>query len=62
MDAPGLRSLSCACLQSTAVSQPSCPPPPPPSACAQVFGKDRAAFKAQPAWRQQLVKKQVGLW
>lgn len=28
----------------------------------QVFGKDRATFKAMPAWRQQIAKKQVGLW
>eukprot|EP00887_Chlorella_sp_A99_P005785 scaffold1.g5785.t1 len=28
---------------------------------AKVFGKPRAEWKAQPAWRQQLAKKQVGL-
>lgn len=28
----------------------------------KVFGKNRAAFKAMPAWRQQMAKKQVGLW
>lgn len=28
----------------------------------KVFGKDRVAFLAQPAWRQQMAKKQVGLW
>ena len=28
----------------------------------KVFGKDQAAFRAQPLWRQQLQKKQVGLW
>ncbi len=29
---------------------------------AQVFGKDRAAFQALPAWRQQMAKKDKGLW
>jgi hypothetical protein len=28
----------------------------------QVFGKDRASFLAMPAWRQQMAKKQHGLW
>jgi len=28
----------------------------------KVFKKDRAAFLAQPAWRQQQQKKDVGLW
>lgn len=28
----------------------------------KVFKKDRAAFLAQPRWRQQLQKKEVGLW
>ncbi|KAL4423562.1 hypothetical protein ABPG77_004602 [Micractinium sp. CCAP 211/92] len=28
----------------------------------KVFGKDRAAFQALPAWRQQMAKKDKGLW
>ena len=37
-------------------------PPTHPPTPVQVFGKSRAEFKAQPAWRQQLAKKAVGLW
>ena len=28
----------------------------------KVFNKERSAWLAQPAWRQQLQKKEVGLW
>jgi hypothetical protein len=28
----------------------------------KVFGKPRGEWAAQPAWRQQMAKKQVGLW
>ncbi len=34
----------------------------PPLPGLQVFGKPRAEWKAQPAWRQQMAKKQCGLW
>ena len=33
-----------------------------PASPRQVFGKNRAAFNAQPAWRRQLQKKDVSLW
>ncbi|KFM28792.1 Villin-1 [Auxenochlorella protothecoides] len=33
-----------------------------PADFEKVFGKTREEFKAQPAWRQTLAKKQVGLW
>lgn len=37
-------------------------PAPHPTSRLQVFGKDRAAFQALPAWRQQMAKKDKGLW
>ena len=28
----------------------------------KVFGRERSAWSAQPAWRQQMAKKAAGLW